>query len=338
MLSRIAHELFWLGRDLTRGEHTARMLDGAFHADVAGSSGGQAIALSWDAVLAIIGAKTPAPPEGAVDSAPHLESSLSVAVQDDGEAAELPQTRTGIARLLSLDLESPASITSCVSRARERGHTLRDVISTEMWEALNGFHLSLADHDTATLLQTGPYSFYQEVKARCALFWGVTDRTMLRDESRAFLEAGRRVEEADMVLRMLRVAVPPESADGPHASEAVALLHAVGGAQAFRRATRSTPTVTAVVCFLLYDSSYPASVAAAVGALRDALLIADLQPRVSPPVLRLERLVAELELQRRTPGTPSGLDKTLERVQEELALIDADIGDRYFALALAAMG
>jgi uncharacterized alpha-E superfamily protein len=141
-----------------------------------------------------------------------------------------------------------------------------------------------------------------------------------------------------MVLRMLRVAVPPESADGPHASEAVALLHAVGGAQAFRRATRSTPTVTAVVCFLLYDSSYPASVAAAVGALRDALLIADLQPRVSPPVLRLERLVAELELQRRTPGTPSGLDKTLERVQEELALIDADIGDRYFALALAAMG
>jgi uncharacterized alpha-E superfamily protein len=161
MLSRIAHELFWLGRDLTRGEHTARMLDGAFHADVAGSTGGQTIALSWDAVLAVIGAKTPAPREGAVDSAPHLESSLSVAVAQDGEVAELPHTRTGIARLLSLDLESPASIASCVSRARERGHTLRDVISTEMWEALNGFHLSLGDHDNAALLQTGPYSFYQ---------------------------------------------------------------------------------------------------------------------------------------------------------------------------------
>ena len=30
MLARIAQELFWLGRDLTRAEHTARMLDGAF--------------------------------------------------------------------------------------------------------------------------------------------------------------------------------------------------------------------------------------------------------------------------------------------------------------------
>ncbi len=39
MLARIAQELFWLGRDLTRAEHTARMLDGAFHADVAGRTG-----------------------------------------------------------------------------------------------------------------------------------------------------------------------------------------------------------------------------------------------------------------------------------------------------------
>ena len=39
MLARIAQELFWLGRDLTRAEHTARMLDGAFHADVAGVPG-----------------------------------------------------------------------------------------------------------------------------------------------------------------------------------------------------------------------------------------------------------------------------------------------------------
>ena len=38
MLARIAQELFWLGRDLTRAEHTARMLDGAFHADVAGAT------------------------------------------------------------------------------------------------------------------------------------------------------------------------------------------------------------------------------------------------------------------------------------------------------------
>ena len=59
MLARIAQELFWLGRDLTRAEHTARMLDGAFHADVAGMAGERGIALSWEGVIAIIGAKPP---------------------------------------------------------------------------------------------------------------------------------------------------------------------------------------------------------------------------------------------------------------------------------------
>ena len=37
MLARIAQELFWIGRELSRAEHTARMLDGVFHADVQGS-------------------------------------------------------------------------------------------------------------------------------------------------------------------------------------------------------------------------------------------------------------------------------------------------------------
>jgi uncharacterized alpha-E superfamily protein len=34
LLARIAHELYWIGRQLARAEHTARMLDGIFHADV----------------------------------------------------------------------------------------------------------------------------------------------------------------------------------------------------------------------------------------------------------------------------------------------------------------
>ena len=34
MLSRIAQELFWLGRNVARAEHTARMLDGVFQASL----------------------------------------------------------------------------------------------------------------------------------------------------------------------------------------------------------------------------------------------------------------------------------------------------------------
>ncbi len=321
MLARIAHELFWLGRDLTRGEHTARTLDGAFHADVAGAPGERSISLTWDAVLTIIGGKPPMPGEDALEAA---------------TAERAPLGRAETARLLTLDVESQASIVSCIERARERGRILRDVISTEMWEALNSFYLSLARYDLAAALQTGPYSLYHEVKERCALFWGLVDRTMLHDDARAFLEAGGRIEQADMVLRMLLVTVPADPAGDGHESEAIALLQSVGGAQAYRRAVRDAPTVAPVVRFLLYDSSYPGSVASSVAALRDALSDADAQPRSSPPVLRLERLIADLELQRRTPGAGDALHAILARVQEELELIDHDIGDRYFAIAAIA--
>ena len=321
MLARIAHELFWLGRDLARAEHTARTLDGTFHADVAGAPGQRSISLTWDAVLTIIGGKPPMPGEDALEAV---------------RTEHRPLGRAETARLLTLDVESQASIVSCVARARERGRTLRDVISTEMWEALNSFYLSLGRYDLPAALQTGPYSLYQEVKERCVLFWGLVDRTMLHDDGRAFLEAGGRIEQADMVLRMLLVTVPNGSGRDGHESEAIALLHAVGGAQAYRRAVRDSPTVIPVVRFLLYDSSYPGSVACSVASLRDALAAAEIQPRASPPVLRLERLIAELELQRRSPRGSLGLTGVLERVQGELELIDRDIGDRYFAIAALA--
>ena len=321
MLARIAQELFWLGRDVTRAEHTARMLDGAFHADVAGAPGERGVALSWEGVLAIIGAKPPVPGEETKDRPP---------------AAAFG--RVEVARLLTLDTDSPASVVSCVERARERGRTLRDVISIEMWEALNSFYLSLGRYDLQAALVTGPYSVYQEVKERCALFWGLVERTMLRDEGRSFLEAGGRIEEADMMLRMLRVAIPTATPanDSGREGEAIAVLHATGGLQAYRRAVRFSPTLDLVARFLLYDSAYPGSIAFAVEALRSALLTADAQPQSSPPVLRLGRLIADLELQRRTLDASSALDDTLERVQEELELIDRDVGDRYFAIAALA--
>ena len=336
MLARIAQELFWLGRDLTRAEHTARMLDGAFHADVVGGATGPGapqpgIALSWNGVLAVIGAKPPAPGEEAAEGA---------VAEAAGHAPPGMLGRHEIAPLLTLDTDSPASVVSCVYRARERARTLRDVISAEMWEALNSFYLSLGRYDLEAALATGPYSVYQEVKERCALFWGLLDKTMLRDEARSFLTAGGQIEEADMVLRMLRVASPAvgdsaglSESSQDHEAEALALLQAVGGFQAFRRHLRRAPTLASVSRFLLYESQYPGSVLASLEELREALETADPMPRSAPPVLRLGRLIADLELQQRTGHESQSLIVQLATVQDELEVIDHEIDERYFAVA-----
>jgi uncharacterized alpha-E superfamily protein len=207
------------------------------------------------------------------------------------------------------------------------------VISAEMWEAINSFHLGLADAAIGVTGYGGPYAFVSYVKSRSALFWGVASRTMLRDEAYAFLDAGGRFESADMVLRMLRVALPTP---GEHPAvardgQALALLGAVGGLQAYRRAVAAAPTATAVASFLLYTRSYPDSVAASIDAVRSALLLADANPRASDPVLRLSRMLADLEFRARVGRRePDELLEVCELVGRELTLADSDIAERYF--------
>jgi len=315
MLARIAHELYWLGRNVARAEHTARMLDGIYQADLQGRPDDPVgVTLSWTALLAIMGASSGA---GGEDAAPVRETALAA---------------------LSFDDANPLSVIACVARAREGARTVRDVISAEMWEAINTFHLGFAEERVA--LEAGPYSMASYVKARSALFWGVARRTMLRDEAYAFLEAGGRFESADMVLRMLRVALPPSpTADGDvdgaggspvRDGQALALLQAVGGLQAYRRAMAAPPNAAPVARFLLFTRSYPDSVAASVEAVREALSSADVNPRSSEPVLRLSRLSADLEFRGGATGDAGSLLEVCEIVGRELAHTHHDITDRYF--------
>jgi uncharacterized alpha-E superfamily protein len=154
---------------------------------------------------------------------------------------------------------------------------------------------------------------------------------MLRDEAHAFLQAGAAIESGDMVLRMLRVTLPPEGEEHARDGQALALLQAVGGFQAYRRAVPAAPNADPVARFLLFERDYPDSVAFSVEALHAALTAADASYRGSPAVLRVGRLMADLDFRARTaPDADQALAETLGAVQDELAQVDADIAQRYF--------
>jgi uncharacterized alpha-E superfamily protein len=311
MLARIGHDLYWLGRHMVRAEHTARMLDGLFHSDLqARPEDPESVTLSWDSMLVIMGVDVP----------------------QTGQPG--PARRGDVAARLTLDEETPSSILSCVAVAREGARTLRDTISAEMWEAVNTFHLDLQGRDLSAGLRTGPYSIYSHVKERCGLFWGLTSRTMLKDEARAFLIAGGRIESADMVLRMLRVALPPiregHEEEAPRRDgNALALLHAVGGFQAFMRSAATPPNADPVARFLIFERSFPDSVAASAESLHDALVNGDANWRESEPILRLARLTADLEFRARAGR--EALIPAFRLFQHELELVDSEIDERYFS-------
>jgi uncharacterized alpha-E superfamily protein len=308
VLARIAQELFWLGRNLARAEQTSRLLDGVFQADLQGRpEDPSASRLSWDALLHIMGGRRD------VHEPVHRDEAMDA---------------------LTLDPDNPASVVACIARAREGARTVRDVISAEMWETINTTHMRLREGDVPARLHAGPSSIYQHVKERSALFWGLTARTMLRDEASAFLNAGGRIEAGDMILRMLRVALPAGAGDRAD-GQAIALLQAVGGSQAYRRAVAAPAHADSVARFLLFERNYPDSVAAAVDAVNAALRTADASPRNSEPILRLSRLSADLEFRRSAEGD-ADLRVTCQEVQRELGFVDADIALRYFGGAVAA--
>ena len=171
------------------------------------------------------------------------------------------------------------------------------------------------------------------MRERCGLFWGVTGRTMLRDEAHAFLQAGAAIEAADMVLRMLRVALPTDGVDEEaHArdGQALALLQAVGGFQAYRRAVPAPPNAAARRPLPALRARLPG-----LGRLlgRGAARGAD---RRRPELPRLARRAAAEPADGR-PRLPRARDRrdgafagTLGVVQRELRQVDADIAHRYF--------
>ncbi len=301
MLARIAHELYWLGRNLARAEFTARAVEAVFQAELQGS------------------------PDA--DPGVSFGSGRLTAMLGSGEGQ--PGSIEALGRL-TLAAERPGSMLASMERAREGARTVRDVISAEMWEAINTSTLGLRSPQHTWDSAAGPYLAAQYVKERTALIWGVASRSMLRDEAKCFFDAGGLIETSDMVLRMLRIALPVgerQPADG----HALILLQAVGGFHAYLRAVTSPPHAHPVARFLLFERAYPDSVAACVDSLHDVFTMADVGPRNSKPVLRVSRLAADLDFQRRALPDGAELTGICEQTQLELARIDQDVADRYFA-------
>jgi uncharacterized alpha-E superfamily protein len=318
MLARIAHELYWLGRNLARAEFTARAVEAVFQAELQGTS----------------------------ETTPGVSFGSGGLLAMFGDVRESPRGSRALGQL-TLDAARPGSMLASIERAREGARTVRDVISAEMWEAINTTALGLRDGGQGwagfqSTAPAGPYLASQYVKERTALIWGVANRSMLRDEAKCFLDAGGLIEISDMVLRMLRIALPTPASGGgardsaPADGHALILLQAVGGFHAYLRAVTAPPNARPVARFLLFERAYPDSVAACVDSLHEVFTTADAGPRNSKPVLRVSRLAADLDFQRRALPDGAELTGICEQTQQELSRIDQDVADRYFAGAATA--
>ena len=178
MLSRVANSIYWLSRYMERAENVSRFIDVNLQMMLDLPSGSNQ---QWRPLVSISG-------DDSVFTSRYATA-----------------TRENVIKFLALDMENPNSIVSCLRAARENSRTVREAISSEMWEQVNTSYLAINAAASNPLLIHSPYSFFNEVKKASQLFDGVAEATMLRGEGWHFFRMGRLVERADKTSRLLDV-------------------------------------------------------------------------------------------------------------------------------------
>lgn len=178
MLSRVAESVYWMNRQIERAENVARAVETTL--DLA-LDGAISHGLLWNALVCTFG-----------DQA------------DFGKRhGQADQAR--VISFFAFDPENPNSIASCLRAARENARTVRDMISTPMWEEINKAHLEVQQAAKRYGGWLHPREFLDEVKRASQLITGVSDATMSHGEAWHFGRLGRLVERADKTSRVLDV-------------------------------------------------------------------------------------------------------------------------------------
>lgn len=250
MLSRVADSLYWMSRYLERAEHTARLIDLNLHQMLDQSP--VSVETRWERLLRSL----------------HVPSAAELASRDAYE----------ITNALTFDPANQASIVSYISLARDNARQVREQISSEMWEQLNGLRLQVKRTNMEEIWRDEPHQFFQAVKNGSHLFLGITEATMSHGEGWQFIQLGRYIERAGATAALLDTYLTPllletqqRVSDPLDYLELVAVLKSCTAFEAYCQVYTAHFQPHTVADFLLLNAECPRSVRFAVDAVQSAL-------------------------------------------------------------------
>lgn len=332
MLARLAENLFWAGRYVERAEDTARMVDVTYHTLLESPAG--EVPQAWEQLLEVL----------------HLRAAYG----------DEPVEPARVVHFLVLDRDVPGSIISSVGQARENVRSVRELVSSELWEAVNDLHLALGRRDLRRDLADQPYELFGVVRRACMTIYGTASETMPRDEGWRFMALGRMLERAEMTCRLIDVryahlealagpsrrlsgevdplATDDEDVAGDEVARGadradfhhwIAVLKSAAAFEAYRRRYRASMDPADVVEFLLLEPDLPRSVVYCLSAAQR--LLEDLSGgRPSRAVRRVGRASASLQYRDVAELFEVGLHPFLEEAQARVAQIADAVADEFF--------
>ena len=311
MLSRVANSIYWMNRYIERAENVARLIDVNLRLmlDLPGATTEQ-----WEPLL-------------------HATGDPLIFQERFGDV-----TRDSVVAFLTFDAENPNSIFSCLQVARENARSVRQTITSDMWEQINKFYLMVRATAAGGVLES-PHDFFTEVKIASHLYEGITDATMSHSEGWHFGHLGRLLERADMTSRILDAmysSLLPAFTEKERPVDDIqwsALLNAASAFEMYRQG-RGRITPQNVADFLILDRAFPRSINSCVAMADESLhsvsnsLIGDFQNVAEQRLGRLRSELARIQIQE---IISNGLHEFLVAFQTNLNHVGEAIFDNFLA-------
>jgi uncharacterized alpha-E superfamily protein len=318
MLSRIADSLFWLARYIERAEDTARILDVNYHMMLEQSQ--DSYRLRWEPLIVMAG-----------------EEKLFGRLYTEVNAKN-------VFEFLAFRADNPSSIIQCIGKARENARTIRDCISREMWEDINGLYHMVGRFDPREEIIAGPHRFCDKIKFGTHRFRGVTDATVAHDEGWQFLRIGWSLERAEMTSRLVDVQYQNlldelSSVGTPDNHQWMAVLRSVGAVEAYQRQYHASIEPEKVAGMLILHPLHPRSIRFSTAEVQWGLrAISGSSPgSYANEAERLAgKVVERLSYDKIEEIFKQGLHSYLNELSDMFASIGSDIARNYFYYAVVA--
>jgi uncharacterized alpha-E superfamily protein len=313
MLSRVAESIHWMARYVERAENVARIMDANYHMilDLPAGGGEQ-----WEPLVVTTG--------------------------DEKLFKELyPEfSRENVVQFLAFDLRNQNSILSCLRGARDNARSVRELISSEMWQQVNTFYLMLKGASEQGGRIELPHEFFVEVMMASHLFAGLTENTMTHSEGWEFARLGRMLERADKTARIIDVKyfilLPSVEYVGMPYDHILwgALLRSASAFEMYRK-RHGQVAPDEIIEFLVLDAEFPR-------AIHHCLIMAERSLRnisgtgrgrfTNPAEKTLGRLLADIDYTQIEEIKTIGLHEFIDDLQTRLNLVGAAVYETFFAI------
>jgi uncharacterized alpha-E superfamily protein len=177
-------------------------------------------------------------------------------------------TAENVQEFMTWDADNPCSIVRSLAAARENARIIREVISAEMWERLNYYHLWIQSPAARASYESNRTDFYAQIRRINQLIYGIAAGTMSHGEAWEFSRLGRNLERASQTARIMDVKyhtlLPRVEEVGTPIDNAhwVAILMSCSGYEPYHKKSRSTQSDPGISIaeFLIYDDLFPRSI------------------------------------------------------------------------------